>query len=81
MALQAQGRLPKLGLCAKHHGINENGDYTANSVEYRGRPYSSANATDMSGIDMAKELTNPSIQQGFRAIAAYLRTGQQEAAS
>lgn len=76
MALQAQGKPFVYSTGVPNVGVNENGDFTANSIMYRGLPYSAANALDRKMIDIANELVKPSLQAGQRVIAAYMRTGQ-----
>lgn len=73
---QIQGRLPRVILPSRMHGKNQNGDYTNDSVIYRGRPYSIINAVDMMAIDAQREEAKPSWSRGLRTIGYYLTTSR-----
>jgi len=72
---RAQGKLTRIRIPGKMQGVNTNGDMTNDSVEYRGRPWSSIDCRDMQDIDYMNESVKQSWQAGQRTIGYYLTTG------
>lgn len=71
-----QGKAPRITLPGRMCGRDENNNATNNSVMYRGRPYSRINAIDQEAIDIQREKTRLSWQNGLRTLGFVLTTGK-----
>jgi hypothetical protein len=71
----SQGTFPRVVIKGKMCGLDVNGQFSNNSVDYRGMPYSVENAIDQARIDQQREEVKPSWQQGLRVVAVWTTLG------
>lgn len=72
----SQGRIPKIVIKGKMQGFDTNHQATNDSIEYRGRPYCSANGYDQFWFDVQREQVKMSWQNGLKTIGYYLTTSR-----
>jgi hypothetical protein len=71
-----QANWPKVRWSKTLQGKDQNGAYTTNVHEYRGRPYCLDSAIQMEALDYNREVAKVSRQEGLRAVAMALQTGR-----
>lgn len=70
-----QGNWPKTKWSKVMVGEDDNGRFTTNVQEYRGRPYCKAAAIHMDEIDQQREVVKVTQQRGLRQVAIIMTTG------
>ncbi len=72
---RVQGPKPKVFWSRQQVGIDNNGRYTTNVHEYRGRDYTAQDVVDMKAIDYEREVARQSRQKGLRTVALWCTSG------